>query len=287
MSMTQESTRLSRRASWGLTLVGLALIVAAAGALVPSGSSPPRSAHAAGTGPAARAGRDNAVVRQSIVHEGIRVEMTIDPINRDAAADAVLREGDDVVIQFKIADTTSGAPLKNVYPAAWMTDRGPGTTSQKECVAKVQVLLGGSLLSPPELDLNVYHIVTLNEDATLTVVNPRFGFGGTKLLAVVPLAGVGQDWALSRDESRLFVSMPQVGKVAVIDTSTWLVKENLEVGPLPTRSRAPARRTLPVGRPRPLGDLGAFADGHRRRTRQGRRDDASRPRVARDRVRSR
>ena len=80
MSMTQESARLSRRASWGLTLVGR-VMVAAAGALVPTGSSP-RSAHAAGTGPAARAGRDNAVVRQDIVHEGIRVEMTIDPIGR-------------------------------------------------------------------------------------------------------------------------------------------------------------------------------------------------------------
>jgi len=178
---------------------------------------------------------EKAAVRGRIVHEGIVVEMTINPINRESSGNDGLREGDDVVIRFKIADTTSGAPLKNVYPAAWLTDRGPEPTVAKDCVGKVQTLIGGSLLTPPELDLNVYHIVTLNDDATLTVVDPRFGFGGTKLLALVSLPGVGLDWALDRDESRLFVSMPELGKVAVVDTSKWSVTHNIEVGPLPTR----------------------------------------------------
>jgi YVTN family beta-propeller protein len=161
--------------------------------------------------------------------------MTIDPVNRDASNDPVLREGDDVLVRFKIADTTSGAPLKNIYPAAWVIDREAETTAAKDCTAKIQTLVSGSLLTPPELDLNVYHILTLNEDATMTVIDPRFGFGGSKMLALVALAATGQDWALSADESRVFVSMPEVGQVAVVDTSTWKVLENLEVGPLPTR----------------------------------------------------
>ena len=43
------------------------------------------------------------------------------------------------------------------------------------------------LLSRPELDLNTYYVLALNADATITVVDPLFGFGGTKLLALVAL----------------------------------------------------------------------------------------------------
>jgi YVTN family beta-propeller protein len=176
-------------------------------------------------------------VRQRIVHEGVEVELTIDPLRRPGpeSTATTLREGEDALVRFRIADTTTGTPLKNLYPAAWLTDRDPGPTSPKLCASKAQVLIGGSFLSPPELDLNVYHIVTLNEDATLTVVDPRFGFGGTKLLALVPLAATGQDWALDRAEDRLFVALPEVGKVAVVDTASWQVLEDLDVGPLPSR----------------------------------------------------
>jgi YVTN family beta-propeller protein len=229
----------SRRPKWRVVVFGLAAIAAiaaSAAAVLPLVLKRPRAEPPArSAGATAREGADRAAVRRRIVHEGIEVELTIEPINRQGVPGTGLREGDDVVFRFKIADTTSGAALKNVYPAAWLTDRSREETRQKDCVETVQVLIGGSLLSPPELDLNVYHVVTLNEDATLTVIDPRFGFGGTKLLAVVSLAGVGQDWALSRDEARLFVSIPEVGKVAIVDTSSWTVTANLEVGPLPTR----------------------------------------------------
>ena len=33
---------------------------------------------------------------------------------------------------------------------------------------------------PAELDLNQFYVLALNNDATITVVDPRFGFGGTK-----------------------------------------------------------------------------------------------------------
>ena len=46
----------------------------------------------------------------------------------------------------------------------------------------------------------------MNEDATLTVVDPLLGFGGSKLLALVPLAAVAEDWALTLDQTRLFVA---------------------------------------------------------------------------------
>ena len=57
-------------------------------------------------------------------------------------------------------------------------------------------LVAGDRLAPPEIDFNQYYVVALNDDATVTVVDPLSGFGGTKLLALVTLPGPGADWCL-------------------------------------------------------------------------------------------
>src|SRR5205807_918074 len=69
----------------------------------------------------------------------------------------------------------------------------------------------------------------------ISVVDPLFGFGSSKLLGLISLAGRGEDWALSGDQQKLFVSMPEAGQVAVIDTATWKVIKNIDVGPRPAR----------------------------------------------------
>ena len=53
------------------------------------------------------------------------------------------------------------------------------------------------------------------------VVDPLFGYGGSRLLEMTVLESPGEDWVLSADASLLFVSMPFVGKVAVVDTASW------------------------------------------------------------------
>jgi len=85
---------------------------------------------------------------------------------------------------------------------------------------KVKAFLGGRLLNSPERTQCLPHL-TLMRTRLLTVLDPGHGFGAANSVALIPLAGPGQDWALARDGTRLFVSMPTVGKVAVIDTLTW------------------------------------------------------------------
>ena len=74
---------------------------------------------------------------------------------------------------------------------------------------KVESFLQGSLRSRPDVDLNAYYLLTLNEEASISVIDPLLGFGGTKLLTLVLLKSPGEDWALTSDRSKLFVSMPQ------------------------------------------------------------------------------
>src|SRR5262245_59477956 len=92
-------------------------------------------------------------------------------------------------------------------------------------VKKAQSMVNASMLSPADLDLNVYYVLTLNGNGTIGVVDPLFGYGGTKLLAMVPLKSPGADWVLSKDETTIYVSLPQLNQVAVVDTANWEVRK--------------------------------------------------------------
>src|SRR5258706_475121 len=166
--------------------------------------------------------------------KGIVVDLTVAPL-----AGADLREGAPARITLKFTDATTGAKLRGINPAAWFTARENAAppSGRTACEAKIAAFLGGNLFSEPSLDLNVYDVVTLNEDPTLSVVDPRFSFGGSRLLALVELRSRGYDWALG-GANRLFVTMPDANAVAAVDTATWKVAANLDVGTKPKRIAA-------------------------------------------------
>lgn len=167
------------------------------------------------------------------VQAGVAVDLSVEPAGEKPGE---LREGQEAVFRFRISDTATGTPLAGGYPAAWI-DFVPDAArvESRSCTDRVEELIGGSILSRPEVDLNVYYVLALNEDATISVVDPLFGFGSTKLLAMVHLDSPGEDWALSADRKRLYVSVPESDHVAVVDTVAWKVLSKIAVGPRPTR----------------------------------------------------
>lgn len=168
-------------------------------------------------------------------YEGISVDFSMTRVTADEDPRTHFVEGDDVRFRFRITDS-SGAPLTDVYPAAWLVSRSAGSkTSQQVAAKKAQALVNASTLSPADLDLNIYYVVTLNDNATITVVDPLFSYGGTKLLALIPLKSTGVDWVLTADGSTMFVSLPESHEIAVIDTEKWEVREYVPGGVLPER----------------------------------------------------
>jgi hypothetical protein len=164
---------------------------------------------------------------QRVVRDGVAVEFALLPA-RESAND-VLVEGDNARVRFTITDTTSGKPLTRLYPAAWLSRRSalPGEPNPRTAAEKVQELLGGSIFSKADADLNTFRVLALNDDATITVVDPLFGFGGTKLLALVPLPSVGSDWVFSADNRLLYVTSNAASKLTVINAADWSVQKTL------------------------------------------------------------
>lgn len=171
------------------------------------------------------------------VNEGVRLQIDLSLVG-DTSAKKTLSEGDLVRFNFQLSDEASKKPLTGAFPAAWMDiDDSPDALTDNSCRDKIQTFLGGGLLGKADIDLNSYQVVTLNDDGTLTVVDPLFGYGGTKLLALVQLGGKGKDWAQSQDEHRLFVSVPERSEVVVVDADRWEIERRIPMPGHPNRIR--------------------------------------------------
>lgn len=171
---------------------------------------------------------------QRIEELGVTVECLTTPVSPGADPSAIYA-GDDVEVRFRITDATTGSPLPNLNPAAWIHHRP--LDAAETCADKVEAFLGGSISARAEYDLNVFYVLAMNDEPSITVVDPLFGYGGSRLLAMVRLPSPGEDWVLSADQTRLYVTMPLINQVAVIDTGTWEVIHRVDVAVAPTRIR--------------------------------------------------
>ena len=184
---------------------------------------------------------------QKIERDGVEVEFTIEPIEEPGKS-SELMEAKEAVVRFKIHDKATKTPLSGVKPAVWLTQRGENTTDEKACREKIQSFMQGSLRSRPDVDLNAYYLLALNQEPSISVIDPLLGFGTSKLLTLVMLKSPGEDWAQKTSDQKIFVSMPLVNQVAVVDTNTWKVVANINTGMKPARVRLqPDERYLWVG----------------------------------------
>jgi YVTN family beta-propeller protein len=176
---------------------------------------------------------DQPVATQKIVEQGIAIEFTIE-LQKEKLLNP--RAGDDSIVKFKVTDTTTGTPVKGLNLSVWMSLRaGNKAPDMKQCRERIQSFLGGTLRERPDVDLNSYYILALNESPDISVIDPLLGFGGSKLLALVMLKSPGEDWVLTRDGEKLFVTMPLINQVAVVDTRTWTVANYIDTGIKPAR----------------------------------------------------
>lgn len=170
---------------------------------------------------------------QTLNAQGITIEFTAAPTRAGATQ---VTAGEEAKMSFKITGSNGGVPLSNLRPVAWLDQRQAKEPSDaRTCREKVQQFLQPNFSKRPSVDLNAYFILALNNEANISVIDPLAGFGGSKLYTLIALKSPGEDWVLSADNKRLYVTMPEVNQVAVIDIASWKVIANLDAGATPTR----------------------------------------------------
>lgn len=187
-----------------------------------------------------------AAAQQERIEQGsLRVGMDVMP-----AQGGSVMEGKDASLRFTLRDAASGLPLSGIKPIVWVDSRKPvaGSSKPASCDEKIRAFLQGSLAYRPDVDLNTYYILALNEKATISVIDPLLGYYTSKLITTVNLKSPGEDWAMTANGRRLFVSMTASNQVAFVDTSNWKVVSNVAAGVRPVRvALQPDERYLWVG----------------------------------------
>ena len=168
-----------------------------------------------------------------VEREGLSIAFTLRPADpREGAAAAF----GDAIAELTITDAETGAPVRGLMPLGWMSRRGEGgAPDEGACRAKVKSFMAGLLSARAEVDLNRFLLWTLNEDGTLSAIDPQVAFSRTKLLHVVTLAGRGISFALHPEHESLYVTLGGGRGLAIVDTRRGLVRRNVPVGAEPAR----------------------------------------------------
>ena len=173
---------------------------------------------------------------QTTVRDGVSIEFRALP---DSTADSVT-EGRYADVEFRISDAETGAPVKGIYPAVWLDIAKPwdqpDLDSTLSCKKRVQQYMQSMIGARPLVDLNSYFVLVMNQNASVSVIDPIVSVAGmTKLYDVINLLGPGGEWVKTLDEKAMFISMPSKDKVALIDLTTFEVTTNIDAGDYPLR----------------------------------------------------
>ncbi|MEO6661152.1 MAG: FixH family protein [Burkholderiaceae bacterium] len=159
---------------------------------------------------------------------GIAVDLSVLPAD---PAQGELRAGEQATVRLRVTETQTGQPMINLHPRAWMqARRSADTPSEVECREKVSNFVAGALPQRADVDLNAFIVVTLNDDRTLTFINPQVALTVSKLESIVVLPGLGADWALSPSKNFIYVTMPVESAVAVVDVRTRKLVKTIPTG---------------------------------------------------------
>ncbi len=182
------------------------------------------------------------------VDKGLRVQFSIETAKGGAAKPGPIMEGEYAEVRFTITDAATGAPLTPLEPAVWISRVGE-TGDSMSCRDRISRYIQGMLSFQADIDLNKYFILIMNNDQSISVVDPLLGVSGiTQLYAMIILKESGEDWVFSPDGKKLFVTMPKADSVAVVDLENFKVIENVAAGSTPVRvALQPDGRYLWVG----------------------------------------
>lgn len=171
-----------------------------------------------------------ASITQRFEKEGIAVDFSITATPDEQGKSNGLVAGADAVATFRLTDVRTKQPITGLHPNAWISARKSShAPNEAECKDKIGTFMGGLLGSRPDIDLNSYLVLTINHDNTVSIINPQLSFSITKLESLIVLPGAGADWVLSKTNDFLYLTLPDLSSVAVINTITKKIVHTIKL----------------------------------------------------------
>jgi DNA-binding beta-propeller fold protein YncE len=167
---------------------------------------------------------------------GLRVEMETAPLQREAA-DGRVYALEDIQLQFRVREAVEGGkPVAGLFPLAWLSKREKGekVPDREACEYQIRGLLAGRLARAADVNLNEYLLLTLDDNNSISIIDPQVESAKTKTLGLVSLTAKGVDFVLAPDQRNVLVTLPTQQRVAAADLFIRKARY-VEVGGSPRR----------------------------------------------------
>jgi len=168
-----------------------------------------------------------------------------------------ITENDYADVAFRITDAATGEPVSPLEPAVWI-DPIAKTASVPECTERLKRYTQGTLSFQAAVDLNKFFILVMNNDQTISVIDPILGISGySQLYAMIRLQSPAADWVFGQGQKNLYVTMPKSNRIAIVSMEDYKVVRTIETGVNPMRiTMQPDGRYLWVGNDADLVEVG-------------------------------
>ena len=188
-----------------------------------------------------------AGAQQVIVQDNVRIALNL----TSPKAQSQGQNPTNTLLNLQFSDVQTRQPINVFKPRVWLDlRRSEQVAAETSCVAKARSFLSGQLATRADIDLNSYLLLTLNQDNSITFIDPQVSWSSSKLAAIVQLPAQGLDWVLTSDGKWLYVTMPKADAVALIDVAEHRLLQTIATGAgsQPTRIvLAPDEQTVWVG----------------------------------------
>ena len=161
---------------------------------------------------------DSSRASRRYTQEGISVEFSLEPVTVEPGKPIELQAGRTQECSSRLPTPLEARRSAICVPSCGsISVRQADVSDAKECREKVQAFLQTSFSKRPDSRSEcIFH--SDSEPGTEHLGDrSAFGFGGSKLYNLIALPSPGEDWVMSCEQNRLYVSMPAVNQVAVID----------------------------------------------------------------------
>ncbi|MCP9469890.1 MAG: hypothetical protein NNA31_07820 [Nitrospira sp.] len=169
---------------------------------------------------------------QRVEVEGVtlRVQLERDDNWDGKESDPVSRTDRPIRLTVEAKRAPDGTPLTQWWPGAWIDWQiDPLSGSVPTCSQRIGRYLGGSLLARPLVDLTGSYVVTMDQEPSLSVLDPSVNFAGrSSLYRSVSLPAPAADWVATPDDRWLVLAVPSTKAVIVVETGDFTIAHRID-----------------------------------------------------------
>jgi hypothetical protein len=113
-------------------------------------------------------------------------------------------------------------------PLAWIDHEETIDPAAAACERRAERLLNTGPLRPAARDFNAVHVVTLDADGALHVLDPRNSIRGARSLAHIALNGPPTAWHWAAAEGLIWVALADAEQLVAVDVARWRITRTIE-----------------------------------------------------------